>query len=58
MEWKHILVYFFLRGLEIVFLAGGLVVDDKRSGRCFISMCVAGDKEEILRSTRMSLVEL
>jgi len=30
MELKRILFYFFLIGLEIILLTGGLVVDDKK----------------------------
>jgi len=44
MELKLILFYFFLRGLEIILLTGGLVVDDKRNDRCLTSLCVVWTK--------------
>jgi len=38
------LFYFFFRGLEIILLTGGMVVDVKKNGRCLISLCVVGTK--------------
>jgi hypothetical protein len=58
MEQKRILLYLFLRGLEIFILAGGLGVDDNGSSRCVISVYVVWDKEESLRCTSIALVEM